>query len=163
MNSFIKENWFKLIISVAVLIIAASAACFAIFSGQQKERADTTDSRAACSTEAKRFYDQYTKDTLNSSSYTDHWNTNLNKCFVDISTTFPSNAVKAEGTTNELFDAAEGKQYAFLQNDKTGSPWACIISKNGDIVLGQDMTPGIENCQDSEAEFNNFIKFYMEN
>ena len=153
MRVFVRQNWFKIIIAAAVLIVAVTAGHYFISNSGRPLL-----SQVDCASHAKTFYEQFTKDAWDETdSYTDHLNRDLNKCFIEITRVYPVSTVPGEGTERDLFDALEGKQYAYLMNSKTGELIDCFTSKTGSGYNGYS------NCGSGPNDFDNFVKPYMEN
>jgi hypothetical protein len=111
-------------------------------------QAAALDVQAKCAKQAEVVYksNDYPKTEL--SSYTNHYNAKLNKCFVEI-TDMP----EANGTLETfitLMDAFEGKDYGdYFGKNRTAQ--CKVVTPNG-----QD-----KNC-DSRDEFDLLVKPYME-
>lgn len=115
------------------------------------------DLQAKCAQEARLAYNEsgLKKDAL--SSYTNHYNRTLNKCFVMFGT------LKSEGNGltvyKSIMDAFEGKGYAeyYWSNPQSKPGWevkptVCTVT----LLSGED-----QNCESVE-EFEQLIKVYME-
>ncbi len=95
MENFLKDNWFKIIISVAVLIVAGSVGYYFISLPNQQGQKNTgseniVDLQAKCTTQAEKTLNDFKNSyinifTSNEFSQRNHYNKKLNKCFVLIS------------------------------------------------------------------------------
>ncbi len=129
MNTFLKENWFKMSIVVILLATVLSAIyyLFVFIPAQQNNKIQTGDitPQAKCATQAEAALNNFKKD-YSASQYSsfgqeNHYNQKMNKCFVLVSyspvyppnTTFNTNAPFTQPTNDEdLVDAYENADLA---------------------------------------------------
>jgi hypothetical protein len=164
MKKFIRENWFKMGIIIALLIVALSAAYyFVIFLPIQQQpeslpgqnQVGDIDLQVKCADGAAKLFKQLGYDSSKGTdSYTNHWNKNLEKCFMLIQSS-------ANGTIYEyLTDVFEIKTYGATWRgvDALGDPstimLSCEMYKDGN-------QSSLKNCH-SEIDFESFVKSYME-
>lgn len=89
MESFIKENWFKISIVIVLLAIVLSAIYYFFFfiPAQQNNKVQTSDIalQAKCATQAEIALDSFKKYSESQYNYfvqQNHYNPSLSKCFV---------------------------------------------------------------------------------
>ena len=140
MKKFIKENWFKVGITFALLILALSVAYYlVVFIPAQKKLANlisqqnnttSIELQAKCTTQAQKTFNDFKENmTANLAggdfSQHNHYNPVLNKCFILISYLQTFGLVNHDyGTEKEvLFDAFENKELATAtcSNNEDGS------------------------------------------
>ena len=153
MEKFIKQNWFKIIITIISIILIAIL--YSVLKQPQKntvsEVADSSsiDLDAKCSTQAEKvFANDWSNPSggISDYNYKNHYNSKTGKCYMVIS------GVGAGGANYQLSDAYEHGTYIALCSSYT------VDSK-------------MDSCDypDSRSEkfdvnkFNNFFKPYMEN
>jgi len=171
MKNFLKDNWFKVIIVVVILIISLSVAYyFVVFlphekileyqEGQQLENSkQLIVQQQNCSDEALKSYkdDGYNlNDAL--SNYTDHWNQKLSKCLMEVQSSDSSSGTLV--TSKDLYDVLEGKDFGSFTVIRDKKLWEqkpvmCEMYPNGD-------KNNVQFCN-SEAEFDSYVQQYMEN
>ena len=161
MKNFIKQNWFKIIIAVAVLIVAVSAGYYFIINSPKPKQITNNDSdllnQQKCATQADKIFKENGYDSSKYTDfYTDHWNKSFEKCFLFITSIRTENG----GITSKfLTDAYESTIYGqFFQTDYAANlngPPDCEMYKDG-------KRDSFQGCK-SETEFDNFVKPYMEN
>jgi len=105
------------------------------------QQANDFDLQIKCADVANKASEQYTSIT----SYENHWNKSLGKCFVKIS------VGTSCGNGKTVFDVVEDRDYAMYYPCNK----ECQVSKNGNP---NDM----QTCH-SEAEFDKLVQFYMNN
>lgn len=101
------------------------------------------DAQEKCAKQADKTFTSLGYESKGTDSFENHYSQKLNKCFIEIiSTNFPHQ-------NKMLFDAFEGKSYGNYSwnTEKDKKYWCTILDKN---------------CN-SEVEFDNFVKTYMEN
>jgi hypothetical protein len=116
MKKFIVENWLKLVVAIVLLVVGASAAYyFLVLLPRQQQQASVVANNFAMQTQcasaaAKYFSDNDGKDLTYGidSSYDDHFNSQMNKCFVLVFATTAS----TNFTSVSLYDALGGQEYA---------------------------------------------------
>jgi len=119
MSKFIKENWFKLSIAIAVLIVAVSVGYYFIGNAsragqsatvQTANSQDSISNQQDCANQASNAYVAEGYGPADRSgditSYTNHYDQKLNKCFIEI--------YDRGGTLSSIYliDAYELKEYA---------------------------------------------------
>ena len=115
MNEIIKQNWFKMIIAIAVLIIACSIGYyFVIFLPNFHNKETIIQNQTTCSqTEQKVISKNYPNIIPGITSVTSnsHYNSNLQKCFVNVKTSSENDPGHSTvfGTEDGVFDALENK------------------------------------------------------
>jgi hypothetical protein len=168
---FLKENWFKIVIVLAVLIVAISVSYYFViyfpkykeeqFVEQKNQRADSGNfsNQEQCAKDSTDFFNKWMKGSIESVSesasdgYISHFNQSLNKCFIEF-----SNGI-GNGVFYELADSVAGTEYAEIKWDMPNedNPNWCTIYPNGNI------TDSISKNCSSKMEFDNFVKPYMTN
>jgi hypothetical protein len=128
----------------------------------QQQKSAGLDSQQQCSEGAHKTYisqgwDKPEKGAFN--SYTNHFNENLNRCFIEINS---SQVMPSEGrifSSRQLSDAFEGKMYSeiYINKLKTDLPGSLPVFKC-DLT---SLTGESKSCS-SVAEYEHFIKQYME-
>jgi hypothetical protein len=132
MNKFLKENWFKLIIVIILLIVGLVAVyCFVIIIPRQQQQASNAANNLAlqgqCANAADKFYTNnggYKSIAGVNTSYQDHFNSQLNKCFILISSYMPSD----DSLGIDLYDALGGQHYASFVGHQTCDPATLAIT-----------------------------------
>jgi hypothetical protein len=123
----------------------------------QQQAASQFDLSAKCADESSNFYKDFSKGITNDHliSYTDHWNRNLNKCFILITDWFMYSGQPE--SSKDLFDVLEGKSYgSFLTVRTLGQkPLDCEMSADGSAN-------NTKFCA-SQDEFDSFANPYMNN
>ena len=156
MKNFIKQNWFKIIIAVAVLIVAVSVGYyFAIYiPARQQEQKSDVDLQAKCATQAQKTFDDFASTMTSNSAGGDfgeqnHYNQKLDKCFVLISYISTTGLVNGGDIANHeaLFDAYENTELA-------GSTYLNSAGKLYPCDIGDKMV----SCDD----YTNFVNQKME-
>lgn len=144
MKKIIKENWFKIIITLLVIIVF----CIYYFGYFLPEKRQTAllNLQEKCSLQAKSsFTNSGLKDV---SVYTNHFNQKLNECFILISKITPTDH-GGIATYEVLSNVLENKTYGeYGDSDYGADPYTCNI-------LGK-------NCS-SRAVFDSFVNSYMNN
>ncbi len=142
---FIKQNWFKLV--VIIILIAFGIYYFAT-SSQKREAAENLNNDVAlqtkCADRAAFFYKQGKYEDSSqgfSSSYTNHWNKKIGKCFIQIN----SMSTRLDDfVTIDVFDAFEGKHYAVYIGHNicdvavTNNPKKCQVDSGNIWFDGND-------------------------
>ena len=163
MKNFLKENWFKLIIAIALLIVVISVAYYFISNSSKPSQTmsseDILSNQQKCAEQASKAYiaEGYgsgSSDDL--TNYVNHYNQKLNKCFIEIYDLTPSTL-----SSISLIDAYELKEYAnymyfFKGNGGAANP---VCSLDEQIA---DVSTRIADCT-SQAGFENYAATYMEN
>ena len=150
MNNFLKENWFKLIIAVAVLIVVLSVGWYFIIflPKNQPAQSNIISLQKACASQAKEIFNLRTGDNSvmgTDYTYQDHYNNNLSKCYVLIT------GMRSDGQTNLLMDAYENKTIAECES-------------YGGTLMNQDFCSYNSSNEEWDiGKFDGFIKSYMEN
>lgn len=93
MEKFLKENWFKISATVIMFVVALSVAYyFVIFLPKNKLAEILSENQSACSEISDKTLLEYKKNTLEIGgkisgfeSTSNHYNTKLKKCIVEIS------------------------------------------------------------------------------
>ncbi len=183
---WLKENWFKVGALLGLLIIASSSVYyFVVFlptaqketpAKQQTDQTVTSnlDEQQKCADRAAWFFNQQVGD-FNSkttqqdetNSYTDHWNQQMNKCFVLINSGWSANinGVFTLFVDKALSDAFEGTSYGEFTSSGPGfldgeqKIMSCSMNKNGD---GLNMSNTGQQCK-SAAEFDAYVASFMGN
>ena len=124
----------------------------------KQQQASDFDLQAKCSSQAQKVFQEGGYDMNIMDSYTNHWNKNLNKCFVLIMSGSTTDGVLS--SSKILLDALEGKAYGDLivKRDKKiweQTPLICEMIDDGN-------QSNMKVCN-SEAEFDNFADSYMNN
>jgi len=113
-------------------------------------KSNNLDSQAKCATQAQKTLSDYQKDRLQDFTQQNHYNKNLNKCFVLISYVYIDNISNGNGEV--LFDAYENNELAsYTYTDISGKhdpSSLCLIGKNNGFV----------SCQ----KYKNFVNQRME-
>lgn len=151
MEKFIKQNWF---ISIVVLILVVLFIYYL-----PKTKKVSIDNQQYCSVMAEQYFTKkYTNlNSENSRTYTNHFNSKLNKCFILISKFDIDSGIEII----DLYDTLENKHYgAFIGqrfcDNECGGDSGVIWSDGNDSVSPTD---GAE----SYKEFLEKIKPFMNN
>jgi hypothetical protein len=81
MGKIFRENWFKIVVAVAVLIVAISVGYYFVVAPKEQGQKNNADSQSACKIQVQ----QYISESLEGEDITDqiaHYNQKLNKCFL---------------------------------------------------------------------------------
>jgi outer membrane lipopolysaccharide assembly protein LptE/RlpB len=110
-----------------------------------------------CSEAAKKMFDAAGYKVANLDSYTNHWNTKLNKCFIS-TLSYLIGQDKSVSREKDLYDVYENTQYGtFFRSSATDS----LGSPDCEMYPGGDRN-NFQKCN-SEIEFDNFVNQYMKN
>ena len=156
MKNFIKQNWFKLIITIILLTIAIVVLqCILEQKNELTKNNDFLNQQRCAESASKMFIKEgFNK---NSSDYISHWNKSLNKCFINSS----DRLVNAHNTdiAENLADAEEGVIYAEIQwtIPNQNKPYYCELYSNGNIN-----DTNSTSCN-SKEEFDTFINSFLNN
>ncbi len=174
-----------LLISVLAIVGFAGYGAYIFFS--HPKNAPVTNGSLAnqqiCSNAASSYFNgpfmqDYAQSPSNgytySYSYTDHYNTKLNKCFIlaVVDSQYPSTYVDVLGKTQNvdvlgeshyLIDALEGTEYAQFHDQNWNEPTQETLGGVIDEQLPPSKVPINSNEINSTDEFNNYIKPYMSN
>jgi uncharacterized protein YxeA len=171
MKKFITGNWFKIIIAVAVLIIAICAGYYFISNSSkytQPAIVQTTNSQNSiadqqdCANQASKAYIAEGFGSADQSraitSYVDHYNQKLNKCFIEITDNTGSSLLMIT-----LLDAYELKEYASYMyfwgpKGNNGGPNP-VCSLDEQIP---DVSARAPDCT-SQTGFDSYVSPYMSN
>jgi hypothetical protein len=158
MAKFLKENWFKIIITVAILIVAVSVGYhfISISSKQQQIVNNDISSQTKCADEAKQYFENHKNDLSPLQNYENHWNQKLNTCFIKITSTYFDSPTSNSGTGIELDDAIGGVYYGTLINETVKGITVCIYGKSD----GEGH--GMQRCKTAD-DFYSYMKSIMEN
>lgn len=166
MDKWIKGN--KITVIVIVLIVL-----FVIFyfSGLSLKDSitntaiqDTTNMalQEKCADQALRMFNQAGYKNNELAGQTNHYNKKLNKCFIEIQSTDVNTSSGMIWIYRTLHDAYEGKIYGeyswHTEKDKKYwevPPYTCSMYPNGN-------NKNFRVCE-TEEEFDDFVKHYMEN
>ena len=158
MDEWIKQN--KITISIIIVLLIAFS--FIYFSKSQVKEVSDIDVQSKCAVQAKSFFEYYLTDLKNREGYeySNHYNTNFNKCFILLWRSFDLSSPITIMNNTHLFDAIEKKEYGYYsliirQGSSSTEMFDCKMFSGGN----QDNS---KTCK-TEAEFNAFIKQYMEN
>ena len=152
MKKFIKENWFKLLIStVIVLVCLLVIYYFFIYIPKNKNLEDLSKNQLACFQLEEKVKDNYNKEygfvgsIISYLSSSNHYNKKLQKCFVDIS--YDWNTSEPVYTEEYIVDAVENQK----------------IMKCGErIWKGVETDTCYRNGESiTLSQFNSFLKEYM--
>ena len=154
MKTFIKQNWFKVVVLIILLILAI----FSIFYLPKTKQIDIRN-QENCSKKAEEIFSKNQNGAIawfQGSDYINHFNKKINKCFVIIS----------GGTQNVeymsvLYDAYENKELGNVHTlsdvvTSCGLYISDTYKECGNILKDKSGFSAIN-------EFNNLTKFYMEN
>jgi hypothetical protein len=170
------NNWFKIIIAVAVLIIACSIGYYFITIPRTATiQTNDIDSQAKCATQAQKVLDNFEKKYINDGwssadggvpastrvnfNQQNHYNQTLNKCFILITYDFTQAGLgnpKFTGNGETLFDA--------YQNDELAS---CVHAdreaySNFNAQHTDTCLIGLGNGLSSNEQYKNFVNQKME-
>lgn len=111
MKEFLRKNWLK--VAMVILLIVFFVYYFQIFYKREVIEKLNSDLglQTRCADRAGYFYKQggYEKDIQGFfTSYINHWNKTLEKCFIQVTTT----SLDEGSMSIDLFDVFEGKHYA---------------------------------------------------
>jgi hypothetical protein len=176
-KTFIKHNWFKIGLLIGLLIIASSSVYyFVVIPIQQKQEnlqknqiaINNIDSQQKCADQAEKTFKENYSDAVNGSTYYDHWNIKLNKCFIFVISEFPgyiNGGVQRLGHDEALYDAFEGVNYGDYTYYTSPTDilskhefFSCSVVKDV-FATGSDSQ---EPCK-SEAEFEAYASTLMNN
>jgi hypothetical protein len=165
MNKFIRKNIISTTIIVILLIIV-------FLLSSQKENSKTLsdsndiDLQTKCASSAKSFYEYFVTDPVQraTAEYSNHYNSNLNKCFVSIKqySTLDTGGFHSTGSEKDLFDAIEKKKYGSYSwmSEKDKKYWDVPPLWCEMYVDGNESS--LKTCK-SEEEFDAFTTGYMTN
>lgn len=134
----------------------------------ERANSEMLDLQDKCATQAGRLFREGGWSSLPLTGYTNHYNTALNRCFVEIETTDNNIALIGRGVSpppsredagsvfenRYVYDVFEGKEYAeymWKANRNGNSPLACIVT----------LPSGDKKQCTSENEFEELIRVYM--
>ncbi|MDO8467320.1 MAG: hypothetical protein Q7S83_04265 [bacterium] len=152
MEKFIKENWFKVAIACAAILLGISTFySFIILPLRNTQIAQ----QQKCADAAEKFFKDEEGTNSNIADYTSHWNLKLNKCFSEIQARVFSNGNFL--TEKSLYDVFERKQYGSFSSmtPEVRGPVVCITLSDG--------SPGSRSTCGSEEEYDEFVESYMDN
>jgi len=147
-KNFFQKNWLKIIIAIAVLIIAIPTGYyFIVFQRQQQEQTNNINLQTKCATQAKKFFDNI-KSMANDINYTykNHYSINLNRCYVLIH----GIGVSGIGMSDMLIDVYANENIADCESYGT-APELNFCSYNSSNEIKYNIN-----------QFNDFVKPYME-
>ncbi len=142
MDKLIKEN--KIFISLVIVLVFILSIYYI---NNQKNIENDISLQTKCAAAAANYYKP---DIVGATSYINHWNKSLSKCFIEV--------IDLNAYSKDLNDAIEGKSYGtffHLLDNKYNAPDTCIMRKDG--------TDNSSKPCYSENEFDNFVNGYMEN
>ena len=129
--NFIKGNWFKLIIAIVLLAVGAAAIYyFVVLLPRQQQQASSAASNLAlqtqCADAASKYFTSNKGEAIAgiNVSYQDHFDSQLNKCFILISSYAPND----DFLTIDLYDALGGQHYASFSGHQTCDPATLAIT-----------------------------------
>jgi len=171
MKNFLKDSWFKIIIAIAILIVAVSAGYYFFvylpkyqeegLLEQKNERANNSNfsNQEKCAEDSAKFFDKYMQGSAKNigDGYNSHYNKSLNKCFIELSQGLGNNSI-----SYVLEDAIEGTEYAEIEFSMIAgedNPGLCTLYPNGT----GDGTDSISKKCVNKSEFDTFVRPYMEN
>ena len=148
-----EKNWFKIIIAIAILIVAISAGYYFIALPKQPNQINNTDSQSVCATQAKTVFETFKPLAgIDTYSYKNHYNSN-GTCYVLV------HGLGEGGQEDALLNASEN--IGIAQCDSyTNASLINFCEYNG--VYGYGTFSGSTEKYDIN-KFNNFVKTYMEN
>jgi hypothetical protein len=137
-------------LSLAVIIIALSVGYyFAIFLPSNKQAETLSSNKSKCAQAADNVFSAYKKDGASgptfSSNFTSHYNTKLDKCFVEIT----DNSSVSTGVS--ISDAIENRELA----------WAYITTGNAKNTLYGSLDINGKNTDLTKDQFETLEKQYM--
>lgn len=157
---WLKENWLRLILGIALITVAASLFYYFVIllpSIQENSRSSAAqkynlDSQEKCTKQAEKNFKDQDAETEGkiSNSYVSHYNQKLNKCFILIHRTFLTNSTYF--IDEILSDAYGGEGYAEYDSSFSG----------GDSADLRSSCRLLDKTCKTEKEFNDFINIYME-
>ena len=164
MKTFIKQNWFKLLIGFGVVLLSIVSFLYLQIVRQQQDKINKIVAQEKCAQEAKTFFDYFVTDPQfkQSAELSNHYNRKFDKCFVLIKTYNQVNTAGflSVGSNNDLYDAVERKVYGSYswmseQNKKYWDvpPLWCDMYPDGNKSNHQ-------TCK-SEEEFYKFVDAHM--
>lgn len=185
MKKFIKENWFKVVI-ILIIIVGICVYYFGYFLPQKNQLAMLA-LQEKCANQAQKFFtdgDRYKDSDGIMFDYKNHFNSKLNKCFILIY----ASSLKDDFLSIDLFDVLEIKHYASyighghcdplaLSLEYPSNPNKCVLDSgniwfNGDDTRKADLIYGFEGLLNgsgvgNENTANNFMKeisnYFMNN
>jgi len=140
MKNFIKENWFKIIIAVVVLIIVLSIGYYV--KQRSNKQLSNLERQTFCSDMALKFFHYKNYGISDGYTYTNHYNSKLSKCFILVSYYKTDSDLLAL----DLYDASEGKRYAMYTGHNDCNPLTILNDSkkcqldSGDIWLNGNDT-----------------------
>lgn len=142
---FLKENWFKIIIATAILIVASSIGYYVISIPKQYVRTASIDSQSKCAIQAKKVFDTFkTVSGIDTYNYGYHYDNN-GTCYVLV------------------HGFGEGGQEDALINAYENETLAQCESYAGVSNINFCEYNGIQTEKYDISKFDDFVKQYMEN
>jgi hypothetical protein len=150
MKKWLSQNWFKLIVGIAILAIGVGIFYYLAFAlpaaTVQKNDQATASQEAQCSQATQRieagavqtqqqiaqmfaFPGTTATDKIENEEYEDHFNQKLNTCFAEIS--IISCEQKCGQTETDLFDVYENKLLASCYGTTAGASSTCTNVEEG--------------------------------
>lgn len=122
MDKYIKENK----IATAIIVILVIAFGMVYFYKQTPKTETNLSLQTKCSDMALKFFNEhgYKTDNANGDTYTNHYNSKLNKCFILLS----SYMVNDDFLIIDLIDVLEGKTYADFSGHNICDPTVLTMS-----------------------------------
>ncbi len=176
MKEFLKKNWFKLGTLIVVILVGFSAIYYGVYllpklqqqnnlaMVQANNVSSNLDAQQKCANQAVWFWKNggygNNGQPNEMDSYTDHWNTKLNKCFIlTILTWTTDNSASVQLTDEEIYDAYGGQNYGNVLIKGEGIGWLAQTVQNCRLIKN-----GIASDEQScitQAEFDNYINPLM--
>lgn len=158
MDKWIKQN----IITTSIIIVLVVALGFFYFNKQTTKNVSDIDFQTKCATQAKSFFEYYLSNLKDREGYeySNHYNSNLNKCFVLLWRSFDLTGPVTVMNNTHLYDAVEKKEYG---------NYALVIRPGAsstemfDCKMFPDGNQRNSKTCKTEEEFDAFIKPYVEN
>jgi hypothetical protein len=153
MNEFIKQNWFKIIIAVAVLGFVLFVGYYFVIFLPKHQIAKTQESinfQEKCSNAAKKFFTDDNWGKLSDTDridYTNHYSPKYDQCFILISETSLDQTDKSRAVFQWLYDVFANKEYANITYNNNSMVFCSIL---------------VGECK-SSTEYNSYVSKYMEN
>lgn len=180
MKIFLKENGFKLIFIFSLVIVSTGYYCVVYQSKKVIDKNDgaivnrsTLDLQEKCSKRAEQFLEGNKHELFSSidagkmsyiADHTNHYNKQLDKCFLHTSEFFVLESQnKGFSSTEYLYDVYENKKYAsfhkFVKPEEkniTTKPQTCEMLEEDCIAVNQF------GYDISQEKFDKFVGNYME-
>jgi hypothetical protein len=127
-----------------------------VSAGKERANSASLDLQAKCSAEARKTFAESGFKASDGAGYENHYNTKLNRCFVDVQNIKPDATVI--WTYRNVFDAFEGKQYGTYAWRTEGGKKFWEVAP---VICEVTSPTGERQFCHSDEEFSKLVKVYM--